>query len=470
MTRNRTGWASARLLLAGVAVLALPLAGCDSIADDLTDVTPRDQIDPGALGTADGATAQYNGAINRFSVTFSGNNGGTEGIAILGATMADEFIHTGTFSTRESYDRRNENADNGTIGGALRNLHSARVAAQTAHAALAATGSANASDSRLAELKALEGMVYVWAAETFCSGMPFSELVDGVIIEGAPTTTTEALTASLSRFDEAIGGAAGSGNVIRNLALVGKARALMNLGKDRFAEAASLVAAVPTSFQYFAFHSTNGNRNGIFVFNTQNERFSVSHNEGINGLSFRGAASEDPTQADPRVPWNRTGGGTDMGFDPSLAQYDFTGFTTFDDDAVMSNGTEARLIEAEAALNSGDVTGWLGTLNTLRAGVTGLAPLADPGTTTAREDLHFSERAFWLYLTGHRLGDLRRLIRQYSRGAESVFPTGAFHKNGGLYSADVNFPINVTEEANSIYKAAKDAGTINIRGCLSDGA
>ena len=59
----------------------------------------------------------------------------------------------------------------------------------------------------------------------------------------------------------------------------------------------------------------------------------------------------------------------------------------------------------------------------------------------------FSERAFWFFGTGHRLGDLRRLVRQYGRPAESVFPTGLYFK-GGTYGPDVNLPIP-SQEANN---------------------
>ena len=78
-----------------------------------------------------------------------------------------------------------------------------------------------------------------------------------------------------------------------------------------------------------------------------------------------------------------------------------------------------------------------------------------PGSAAGREDLHFRERAFWLYSTGHRLGDLRRLIRQYGRGAETVFPTGAYFK-GGLYGTDVNLPIPQEEENNANFTACLD--------------
>ena len=80
--------------------------------------------------------------------------------------------------------------------------------------------------------------------------------------------------------------------------------------------------------------------------------------------------------------------------------------------SILTTGAEARLIEAEAALASGDVATWLGKLNTLRAtAITpAMSPLTDPGSTDARVDLLFRERAFWLFLTGHRFGDLRRLM------------------------------------------------------------
>jgi len=41
-------------------------------------------------------------------------------------------------------------------------------------------------------------------------------------------------------------------------------------------------------------------------------------------------------------------------------------------------------------------------------------------------NLLFRERAFWMYLTGQRLGDMRRLIRNYGRHAENVYPTGLY--------------------------------------------
>ncbi|HSR14114.1 MAG TPA: hypothetical protein VLL51_00070, partial [Gemmatimonadales bacterium] len=104
----------------------------------------------------------------------------------------------------------------------------------------------------------------------------------------------------------------------------------------------------------------------------------------------------------------------------------------------------------EADLQAGNTTGWLAKLNALRATVSGLAPLTDPGNANDRVKLHFSERAFWLFATGTRLMDLRRMVRQYSFPAESVFPTGAFFK-GGLFGPDVNLPVPDIERQNPNY-------------------
>jgi hypothetical protein len=108
---------------------------------------------------------------------------------------------------------------------------------------------------------------------------------------------------------------------------------------------------------------------------------------------------------------------------------------------------EARMIEAEAQMRAQNFVGSLATLNAARATVTGLTPLTPATTDAARADQLFRERAFWFFSTGHRVGDLRRLVKQYSRAANTVFPIGAWHK-GGNYGADVNIPLPLAEQNN----------------------
>ena len=105
------------------------------------------------------------------------------------------------------------------------------------------------------------------------------------------------------------------------------------------------------------------------------------------------------------------------------------------------------MIEAEAALRAQNAASALTILNAARATVTGLAPLTDAGTADARINQLFRERAFWLFGRGYRLGDMRRLVRQYNRAPTSVFPVGAWHK-GGNYGSDMNFPVPQAEQNN----------------------
>jgi hypothetical protein len=47
---------------------------------------------------------------------------------------------------------------------------------------------------------------------------------------------------------------------------------------------------------------------------------------------------------------------------------------------------------------------------------------------------------------------MRRLIRQYGRAANAVFPTGVYPR-GGNYGNDVNFPVPDQEKQNPNYSA-----------------
>jgi hypothetical protein len=76
-----------------------------------------------------------------------------------------------------------------------------------------------------------------------------------------------------------------------------------------------------------------------------------------------------------------------------------------------------------------------------------MPPLTDPGTADARTNLFFREKAFWTFSRGQRLGDLRRLIRQYGRTPDTTFPVG-LHYKGGNYGSDVNFPVPFDEQNN----------------------
>ena len=81
-----------------------------------------------------------------------------------------------------------------------------------------------------------------------------------------------------------------------------------------------------------------------------------------------------------------------------------------------------------------------------------LAPLTLEPTAAGQVDQLFHERAYWMYLTSHRLGDLRRLIKQYGRAVNAVFPNGLYFK-GGTYGTDVNVPVPQQEQNNPNFTA-----------------
>src|SRR2546427_6162320 len=66
--------------------------------------------------------------------------------------------------------------------------------------------------------------------------------------------------------------------------------------------------------------------------------------------------------------------------------------------------------------------------------VTGVQTCALP--ISARTNVMFYERAFWLFSTGHRLGDMRRLLRQYQHPDSTVYPTGVWFKGGNYRSEE----------------------------------
>jgi hypothetical protein len=174
------------------------------------------------------------------------------------------------------------------------------------------------------------------------------------------------------------------------------------------------------------------------------------------------------TTTDPRIPWAPS---TRIGFNsistglPTETKF---GQTT---SGVVGDGTEAQLDILEARLQGGaqsDRDAVFAGLNTLRTTNTPAIPAiagSPPTTQAAAVDQYFQERAYWTWLTGHRLGDMRRLVRQYGRDAETVFPTGLVANSGnpsvtgalsGSYGTATSMVIPFAERNNPNYKGCLD--------------
>ena len=233
---------------------------------------------------------------------------------------------------------------------------------------------------------------------------------------------------------------------VRSALALTKGRILANL--NRQSEAAAAVAGVATSFTYTVYHSQTTWTNQFWNLNLNSGRYSVSDKEGTNGLDFYSAK-------DPRVPICETreaacralGAARNNRDDLTTPLLIFMKYAGREQAVPIMQGVDARMIEAEAKLKATDPAGALAILNAARATVSGLAPLTDAGSASARLDQLFRERAFWQFGRGYRMGDMRRLVRQYGRNQALVFPVGAWHK-GGNYGSDVDFPLPQAEENN----------------------
>jgi hypothetical protein len=427
-----------RLCATAVALVALLAIACDT--DELLEVPDPDIVAGPVFNDPTNLPAVYRGAVAEFARAVAGTPNNDGGIILYGGLLADEFYNSDNFNTRQQVDRRQVDITNAAVQNAYFWLHRARNHAEVA-AELFAASEEDAGTPEHAELLALAGFTYLLFGEHFCSGVPFSRLPqEGPTEYGSSLTTQQIFERAIERFDAAVALSSGSDQV-ETLARLGKARALLNL--DQPADAAALAAAIPTSFQHIVNYSdavfVAGN--AVWQLTNAEKRWSISGAEGENGLPFH--------DGDPRTPAERTGGS----FVPEIPHFSQFKYNDSGSDIPLTSGVEARLIEAEAALRTGNRTQFFSIHNAVRATVD-LADLQDTGQSAAAlTTLHFAERARWLWLTGHRVGDLRRLIRQYDRTQAQVFPIGPTER-GEDRGTDVALPVPFAEQNNPNYEAS----------------
>jgi hypothetical protein len=433
-----------------VAVLVSLVAGIACNPSNALKIPQPDNINANTVNSITALPALLAGTQSAFQIAYSGGadegNGGHEGYINLTGLFTDEMESMETFPTRVALDGRVASPSNATLKAYYVDINQARALADKTDG-LYNTFAPDSAGHGVA--LAVGGYTYIMFEETYCAGVPVSTLQNnGSITYGQPTTGEQLLQIAIQRFDSAltIANSAGDSATI-NLAKVGLGRALMDSGD--YADAATAVATVPVGFLYTVGASTNSlvENNGIWAYTFGELGFSVSDNEGTNGLLFYDSTA---VTQDPRIPSVNTHGfGVDGDVGPFIQQLLYP---TQSSPIPLATGIEAQLIIAENQLKTSGFAGanppYLATLNNLRATqIAGLAPLPPVLTKNDAVLQVFHERAFWMYLTGHREGDLRRLIRQYGFAATSVFPIGV-DVNGIAYGPDVNFSISEDEDNN----------------------
>jgi hypothetical protein len=423
------------------------------VTDTLLEATDPDLINPSDLDSPDGATALKFGALNRFrNMTAGVTAAGTEGMWLLGGLLADEWSTSSTFQENDQIDKRDVAPSNASVLGSYRNVNRVRTAANQAIPALKRYFPDGKSD--IAEMYFARGFAEMQLASDFCNGIPLSDASGETIEFGTQKSVDEVFGIAIASFDTALATVQGLTDAasvrVRNAANIAKARAL--LGRNRPADAAAAVAGIATTYSYDHTFATTSGDNALWSQGASQQRYAVGANpEGNSGTFPVGPAIAFFQLKDARVP---SAFGAGLAQDGQTRARNTTLWARSTAVAVV-NGIDARLAEAEAALRAGNPTQMLTILNALRAAPpklgevqpAGLAPLTDPGTEAGRVDLLFKERAMWTFGRGERLGDLRRLIRQYGRTADQVFPTGQHYK-GGQYGTAVNFEIPSDEDNN----------------------
>ncbi len=432
-------------------------AGCATvIAMSLGACRPSDalSVPPPAGVTPSGAYQNQTGAEGLLAdgkaQAFQGMAGGApqfqapgSGVLLWSGLLGDEFTWTYFIFGNASAANVDARVTVGTNGfqesgdAAIQSLLGARLTLLSAVPVLEKYEPASGR-SKIGEAFALIGYTELLAAEDFCAGVPLDALVPVKGVQyGTPLTTDSLLMVAEADFDSAAAYAAGDAT-IGALAAVGVART--RLAHGHYAAAATAVSGVQTSFVYNTELQPGGySAGGPQTFNLYDQETAdygcgfanVADRKGGNGLNFVSAQ-------DPRLVLSTTVAETCDGLYGGSADsvwyypVKFGNPSTF---VPLATGIEARLVEAEAALQAHQTATWAGDLNALRADsadtkVVFQNLLPADSTTTASQaeqvDVMFRERAFWLYGTGTRLGDLRRLVRQYGRDQATVFPTGPY--------------------------------------------
>jgi hypothetical protein len=451
--------------IAGLAFVAL--TGCN-VKDQLLAPQNPGIIDPSAVNSPTAALALRVGALSRYKQLTNGN--GTEAVWEYAGTLADEYKNADFLTDRVAIDQRIIDPANGIISGQTATYAVVTQSRGFIRDAIGAMAKYLPDSTGLrGELWAELGFMEMTLADNFCNGIPLGHTISGVQTFGDPLTTQQVYDSASAHLDSALAlaTAGDAGTVgIHNFAAILKGRILV--AKGNFAAVAAVTAGVPTNFQYtMTFSSTGGGTNGMWNLVNSIARVTVADSVDIvngtptaikNNLPFVSAN-------DPRVPTingklaSPVVGAEDQATPVFLNLLIKNQF----DPEVLGSGIDARLFEAEAKLNANDMPGMMTILNALRASaqtignvaVPALAPLATPPDQASATSLLFREKAFWTFGRGQRLPDLRRLIRQYKRTEDNVFPTGGYFK-GGTFGHDVNLPVPSSEQVNPLFHGCLD--------------
>lgn len=409
----------ARRVLLALAVAPLA-AGCTDFLDrllspDAPGIVQADDLEDPAYASllVEGLIADFDCAFAHYTVA----------AGLVGSELMDPQANAGQWE----FDRRSFNPSGGWYAlstcsqrlGAYAPVSTARWAADNALRKLEGWTDEEVPNRRqlIAMAAAYAGYSLILLGEGFCTA---------AVDVGPELTRSQVFELAEERFTHAIQAAEAAGDQsILNMALVGRARARLNLGLPN--AAAEDARRVPDGFVHNASYSAASFRSVNRVFRMNNQDRHVSVYQAFWDLEFGGVA-------DPRVSVIRTGV---LGPNQRTPMAEQTKYASEDSPMPIARWAEAQLIIAEA--EGGQIA--VDIINELhrRAGLPELHS-EDPGAILAQV---IEERRRELFLESHHLGDLNR----YDLPLDP--PPGTEFVMGGVYGEQQCFPLPDVERDNN---------------------
>lgn len=428
-SRGRRGRSRFRAL-AAVLAIATGVGACDAL-DDLFSVDAPGVVDADDLTTPENAHLLVSGTIADFECALGAY---IVNSALLGNELRDASVTASRFplDQRIIHDASpyGVNSCNGNPPGIYGPLATAIWTSNNAIESLQAWSDAEVDNRNelIGQAAAYSGYSHVLMGEGFCSTV--------IVEDGPEVSPQQVFEAAVARFTTAINAAQSAGDVeTRNLALLGRARAQLNLGADAAAASdARAVLASDPAFRVEASASTAASRRW----------------NRVGAEFFGGNVTVDPSFRDLTV-----GGEPDVrveiidtetdGHDSATpvflaAKYGTTRSASLREQPVpVATWREAHLIIAEAEGGQEAID----RINVLRDhwGLPRYTP-ASVNEAEIQQQI-IEERARELFLEGHHLNDLRRFNL-----AQTPAP-GTTYRQGGVYGDVRCFPLPAVERTNN---------------------
>lgn len=450
-------------LIIAALTTAASLGGCK----DFLKTTNPSAIDPGTLADSSFLSFMVNGAIGDFQAAFPVAD-------YYEAVFTDELRNTHVFSEEVNFDRRDVDSLNGTFSVFVYTpMQRARWLADSVGGRIRLfEGDSANRDLRLARVVAYAGYGLVALGEMECA-VPIST-PDRLYSPALPPDSVFAM--AIARFDTAIKVATASraaavasptattagtkaiiagADSITDLALVGAARAALNMGdKAKALFYANQVKPIPgtADFQFRIYFNSNTSLSRLN--NPLRDRLSTAPS------TISGAISGTPFENidDARVPYPRnatTGAGQPEGTMNGqwVVPNSPSGFSTFDGTRAgqdfdyggwmrMASLLEAQYIIAEA---SGPTAQSIAFVESRRLAFPSTTATVPTDATNFLTNL-IDQRRRDFYLEGHRLGDLRRYKKLYAldRWQRGIVPGQTLQ-----FSNRECLPLNLAEYQNN---------------------